>query len=292
MYCIHTKIKSSLVFIACYLIVQSCNVINPHEQTPTYIQVDSFHFVHNPIANSEITTHQITEVWAYYNNYLIGVFDLPCTIPVITNGDTTGQLELSPGIATDGLNNLLSAYPFYQIDTFDFKPQPGKIIIHEPVTKFYSDVVFKSLSSFSGGGVSASFALSGTGVPMEIYHDSLMGLVGRSEFTAPIDTNSTDSTVDTFSIPLNEQAYIEFDYKSTVPFYVGLQANLSVSISSTPYFLAGINPSSVWKKFYLSVADFNAQYQGTSYNFYVKAALPPGEASGTFEIANLQFVTF
>jgi hypothetical protein len=245
------------------------------------------------LPNTDISdTHQITCVWAYYNNYLIGVFDLPCTIPVITNGDATGQLELAAGVATDGLNNTLGAYPFYELDTFDFKPQPGKVINHLPVTKYFSDIIFKPLSSFSGGNASTSFDLYGTGVPMEAGHDSLIGYYGIVTFTSPTDTNSTDSGAVPFSPALNQPAYVEFDYKSTVPIYVGLQANLSVSISSTPYFLAGINPSSTWKKFYLSVADFNAQYQGSSYNFYVKAAITPGTPSGSFEIANVQFLTF
>jgi len=288
-----TQIKYCLIFVACYLMVQSCNVINPSEQTPTYIHVDSFHFVRNPLVNYRIAdTHQITCVWAYYNNYLIGVFDLPCTIPVITNGDASGQLELAAGVATDGLNSTLGAYPFYELDTFDFKPQPGKVINHLPVTKYFSDILFTPLSSFSGGGAGNSFVLYGTGVPMEEYNDSLMGASGIVTFSAPADTNSTDSGVITFSPALNQSAYVEFDYKSTVPIYVGLQANLSVSISSSPYFLAGINPSSTWKKFYLSVADFNAQYQGSSYNFYVKAAIAPGVSSGSFEIANVQFLTY
>ena len=50
-------------------------------------------------------------MWAYYNNNPIGAFDLPCTIPVVTTG-ASGTLELAPGIAMNGQNDLLAAYPF------------------------------------------------------------------------------------------------------------------------------------------------------------------------------------
>src|SRR5947208_2212519 len=112
-----------------------CNVINPHEPTPTYVHIDSFHFVANPTYVGTTISHKITTVWAYYNNNPIGEFDLPCTIPVVTNGET-GTLELAPGILINGLNSSLTAYPFYTLDTFRLPTMPGKIVNHTPVTEF------------------------------------------------------------------------------------------------------------------------------------------------------------
>ena len=82
---------------------------------------------------------------------------------------------------------------------------------------------------------------------------------------SPSDS-STDSCNTAFVIPAGS-AFIEFNYKGDVPFYVGLQAILTGVAESTPYYLTGIYPSDTWKKFYLNVGDFNSKYQGNSYIF-------------------------
>lgn len=287
-----SQIKYCLLFVACCYMVQGCNRTASQSSVPTYIHVDSFHFVADPLANTHITTHQVTEVWAYYNDVLIGAFDLPAVIPVITNGDTLGHLSLSPGIIVDGLNSMLGVYPFYKTDTFSFRPQPGKTISHTPITQYYSDAKFDEIDHFRySPGASSSFALTGAGVPMEVANDPAMGQVGIINFTgATFDTLSDNLSKDSIIIPANTPAYIEFDYKSTVPFYVGLEAVIAGVTNDVP--LSGIKPSADWKKFYLSVADFEAQYQASFYYFHLHVSLPAGQQSGTFEIANVQLVSF
>ena len=105
-----------------------------------------------------------------------------------------------------------------------------------------------------------------------------------------ISVLSDNLSKDSLVIPANTPAYIEFDYKSTVPFYVGLEAVIAGVTNDVP--LSGIKPSADWKKFYLSVADFEAQYQASFYYFHLHVSLPAGQQSGTFEIANVQLVCF
>jgi hypothetical protein len=281
-----------LLLILFYLpATQSCNIINPHENVPTYIHVDSFHFAHNPKVTDRPVTHSITQVWVYYNGNNIGIFDLPCTFPVNMSGDTAGRIELYPGVLMDGLNNFTETYPFYQPDTnLLLKSQPGKIVTYEPTTSFYSDLSFTTLSYFLGN--TGFTAIDGT-MPLEFADDSTDGFYeGVINLSSPSADSSIDSCNTTFSVPLNEAAYVEFDYRCNIPFYVGLQANLSNLISSAPYYLSGMYPTTKWQKFYLNVADFNAQYKGTSYTLFFKASLPDGSTSGKVEIANVQFVTF
>ena len=251
---------------------------------PTYVHIDSFAF--NPVASlpaDVANTHQINSVWAFYNNSPIGVFDLPANIPVITNGN--GKLTLRPGISVSGLNNFLATYPFYTSDTSTLIPQPGKTITYLPTTSYYTSTKFSFISKFEPS-TGTRFKLVSGSVPMTINGDKN----GVITLTAPNDTLSEDSSYAQFAIPLNKDAYIEFDYKCTVPFAVGLRANLA-SIY-TIYYLAGIYPSDHWQKFYLSVKDFEAQYQATNYSFYIKTALPAGETTGTVMIDNIQLVYF
>ena len=301
---VSTKFSGLLLILSCSLLWHGCNIINPAEQTPTYIHIDSFHFVQSSgvptllvtnIQSQKLATlsHQTNIVWVYYNNNPVGIFDLPATIPVMANG--SGQLAISPAIIEDGENNSVGVYPFYTIDTFTFAANPNKIINHTPKTGFYSDAKIGIISNFDNNHT--NFAAWG-GSPGTLVCTSADSLVfegthsGAIFLSTPNVDSAVDSTSFSFPISLGGEAYIEFDYNSTVPFYVGLQANLSHVISSTPNYLIGIYPSSGWQKFYLRVDGFTATARGTSYNFYIKAVLSPNQTSGRLLIDNIQLVTF
>lgn len=301
---IFTRLKTLFLFICCALFWQGCNIINPHEPTPTYIHIDSFAFEQNtnitvlrpdgtPSSYLPTLSHQITSAWVYYNGSRIGIFDLPATFPVIATG--SGQLWVVPAVAIDGRNNNVSVYPFYAPDTSTLIAQPGKVVNYTPKTKFYSGVTVTTIDYFKG---KVSFDLARGNRYMKYVTDDSLVFEGDgvTDGSGEIQLLAVgDSSVDSSShfFPINDGvAVIEFNYKSTVPFYVGLQANLSATISSSPYYLTGINPSAEWQKFYLIVNGFTAQAQANSYNFYIKAVLADGQTSGRLLIDNIQLVTF
>lgn len=280
---IYTTLRYLLLFTVLGFAAGSC-VKKDASLTPTYVHVDSFQFSAQSSLPADVAnTHQINSVWAFYNNSPIGVFDLPANIPVLTNG--TGKLTLRPGISVAGLNNFLATYPFYVSDTSTLVPQPGKVIHYVPKTSYYSSSKFIFISKFEPSTGTKFMPVDGT-VGMTINTDKN----GVITLNAPTDTLSEDSSTVDLVIPLGKDAYIEFDYKNTVPFFVGLRASLGGIY--TKYYLAGIYPSDHWQKFYLSVKDFEAQYQATKYNMYIKATLPAGQSTGTVLIDNIQLVYF
>ena len=288
---IQKLLKYTFLFFGCMAILQSCNIINPAESTPTYIHIDSVQFVKgtNPDVNY---SSNITSIWVYYNNSPVGEFDLPATFPVLATG--TGTLKVWPAIKVNGLNADMMQYPFYTTDTFTFSAQPGAVINHTPRTGFYNDVKFTFICNqydiglaHSDGQVSVQF-VGGTD------SQSYFGQACAGIFLNAVGDSSIDSSIvprNGFSID-QTSAFIEFNYKGTVPFYVGLQATIAGVVSSTPYYLTGIFPNGTWQKFYLNVGDFNAKYNGTNYRFYVKANLADGQTSGKLLLDNVQLVQF
>ena len=306
---IFTRCRCLLFLFCVALFSQACNIINPHEVTPTYVHIDSFHFVQNPAAhlfsaytgnptsNLAPTTHAIGSVWVYYNENPIGIFDLPVTFPVMASG--TQGLQLAPVIAVNGQNNMVNAYSYYALDTTTLVANPGHIVNYTPKTEFYGDVKVKTIANFEGTG-DTNFALWRDGQVMQLAKDDSLvcdGLASGEIILKAVGDSSVDSTKKTFPIP-DGPAFIEFDYKSTIPFYVGLQANLSNKITSTPNFLTGVSPNSGagWQKFYLEVDGFTAEAQsgisGVTYNLYIKAVLADGQTSGRLLIDNIQLVTY
>lgn len=250
---------------------------------PTYVHVDSFIFTAS--SATPVNTSQITAVWAYYNGNPIGVFDLPANIPIIANG--TGKLTLRPGIAVDGFNNFMAAYPFYRSDTSTLVAAPGQTVNYMPHTGYYSACKFKTISTFDVT-TQSQFGLASGSVRILT---NLTTQVGEISLTLPADTLSEDSSYVNFPIPVNQDAYLELDYKSEVPLFIGLRADLA-GLIFTKYYLGGINPSDHWQKFYLAVKDFAAQYKATSYNVFIKAVLPAGQSTGKVYLDNIQLVYF
>ena len=282
-----------LMFLGCFMLLTvGCNLINPHENIPTYVHVDSFVFTSTPNVNIS-TSHSITSVYAYYNGVNIGSFDLPCTIPVMASG--TGTLSLAPAIIQDGLNSLVSLYPYYTTDDYSLTAQPGKIITHNPTTQYYKDIKKTVISDFSFGNTNFGL-ITGNRQMISVFNkDSLVfeGDASGEIILQAVGDSSIDSSKVQITIPLNQnQAYIEFNYKSTIPFYVGLSASLSNYVTTDPYYLAGINPIDHWQKFYLQVTDFASRAQATTYTFYIKAVLGKGQTNGRLLIDNIQLVTF
>ena len=286
---IKKTLNYTLLLGTCMYLMYGCNIINPTEPVPTYFHVDSFSFRPNNSYNNISFSHKITSVWAYYNNSPIGVFDLPATFPVMATGN--GTLELSPAVEVDGLNSQLETYPFYTIDTFNFNAQPGVVINHNPSTTYFNNLKFVTLLNqynigFTqwGGTCGMSFVKSDT---LEFEPPNYCAGI----FLNTAADSSIDSSNLSFGIP-SGSAFLEFNYKCTVPFYVGLQATIAGVVQSTPYYLSGIYANDHWNKFYLNVGDFNAQYQGTSYRVFIKAAVPAGQNSGKVILDNFQLVSF
>ncbi len=274
------------------LVLHGCSALNRPVAVPTYIHIDSFQFQdkNKDLIHALTNSHQITQVWAYYNNASIGTFDLPATIPVVATG--TGSLELFPGVAINGQNNSLATYPFYMPDTsFTFTAQPGKILNYTPKTDYYPDVKVTAISNFDG---EIYFALDQTGgnVPMtDVSADSLVfeGYGSGNIYLVTGDSSQDSSTV-RFTIPAGN-SIIEFNYKCNIPFYVGLKSNLA-NIAYQLDYLYGVAPSATWQKFYLNVSNFVASYPGDNYNFYIKTYLPQGYSNGRVLLDNIQLLTF
>lgn len=275
---VNTYVRFILLAVICgsCLVWQSCTVKN-NAGTPTYVHIDSFQFKANPKWPG-LTTSRITTVTVYYNNTSVGTFDLPATVPVLATG--TGTLLFTAGIAVDGQNEQTATYPFYQSDTMTLQAQPGKIINILPVATYYNTVKTHLISDFSG---SSGFALYAGN--KSLLSDKGVGVIQLNA----VGDSSVDSTIQSFSIP-EGTSFIEFDYKSDVPFSVGMQSNLDNAVFANEP-IASIRPSSDWKKFYLNINTFISQYKSDNYHFFIKAKLGEGQTSGKLMIDNIYVLT-
>jgi hypothetical protein len=274
---------------------QSCNIINPKEQTPTYVHVDSFNFMQTSYQRGS-SSHDITSFWVYYNNQPVGVYGLPATVPVLTNGNKQGTLTFAPGITLDGINGYQQQYPFYSDDTITLVTNPGKVTYYAPKTGYDAASHFQFVEDFENTN---GFIYVDGNDSITVTHDPVYKIEGNGSgyihLQSP-DTTSENIYTKSFSYP-SGPAYIEIDYKNSMTFLVGVEVfdrdnNL---VTAEPDYILGLNNTSTPKKLYFSLIDFSTKYEtlfpGGSFRLAIKAILPSGQSSGYVVLDNIKLIT-
>src|SRR5687768_8161045 len=90
-------------FVSCFILfISSCEVINPSEDIPSYIRIDSISVIdtttNNPVFKG---SQRVTDAWIFIDGILHGVYELPATFPVLEEG--THKLTIYGGIQVNGI---------------------------------------------------------------------------------------------------------------------------------------------------------------------------------------------
>lgn len=275
------------------LTVSACNIINKAEPIPTYVKIDSVILdITNPSVQGT-SAHNITSIWMYYNNTPVGIFDIPCHVPVITEGEK-GVLSIIPGITLNGLVNLQPQYVFYTFDSMTLATTPGGTVNHTPVVRYTDAARFPYKEDFEVGNSFVPFTPELTD-DTSIRRTSDKSLVFEGAGAGQIELSTTfpysESISNTgFPIAVGE-AYVEIHYKCSVPFEVGLYTTLSSGIDVYEYVM-GVKGTDVWKKIYIDLATFRGANPGKDYKLMIKANLPAGWSSGYVLLDNIKVVTY
>jgi hypothetical protein len=269
----------------------SCNIINPEEKTPTYVRVDSFRFLPQNYSLYGTSSHKITSVWAYFNNQLIGSFDLPATFPVIA--DKPGQLLLYPGIDFNGLKDLESTYPFYTFDSLTLNPQPGQVITPDAKTGYTTSAKMVWREDFELGNSFSKFngdtGLVKTTDPANVFEGSGAGYILLKNANGISENISSNNPA--FQATAGQNIFLELNYKCSIPFQVGLEADYTNGNISTEY-IGGVNAKDTWNKIYINLNDFVNAHSGANYHVIIRASLDNGVSSGWVLVDNLKVITY
>jgi hypothetical protein len=280
-----------LFALATGIFLSGCDAINPHEQVPTYVHIDSFSFQHAGSDSFGTTSHKITNIWVYVDNNEIGTYTMPCTFPVIA--DKPFVLRVAPGIDFNGLSGLKGIYSFYTFDSTSITPQPGKVVQFTPKTRYTTttrvllnlnfDFGPPPFTKFSGNGDSlhkapnASYIFEGAGAAY-LYLDS------NKKYSENISNSS-------FNAAVGQNVFLELNYRCSVPFTIGLFTTNSAGDPIQSYF-TGLNVKDSWNKVYISLQDFINTYQGRPYFILIRAGTDYEEQNGYIAIDNLKVIAF
>lgn len=263
------RMNKLILVVACSLVLFSgCNIFNPKEQVPTYIHLEPFIFQN---ADSNITgsgSHIIPSAWVYADDQPVGVFDLPCTIPVLIS--KTSKITLFPAVTSQGLKNYLIQYPFYRSDTTTLVYNPGNVQNYTPVTSYVAGMTIENFPIKVNFEEGLSFTATSGDASMVVERNTANVFEGTgigAVYLTPTQRSSESVSKNSFSLP-SGNCYLELNYKCSVPFQVGLRG---VDADGNQYeeYVGGFNPKTTWNKIYIEIGAW-AKTNYVYSKFYIK----------------------
>ncbi len=242
------------VFFCLPVFFLSCELLDPELKIPAYIHIDSI-----PLAADYGTqgssSARIADAWVYSDEKLVGVFELPCTLPLLASGNH--DLLIKAGIIMDGMAATRGPYPFYTIYGQPVALTAGSVININPLVAYYPATVFEWIEDFDKPGITIkSTAKSDTSVLIQKVHGDSAFEGGTSAYVSMNRNNVIFECENTSCISLPKggaSVYLELNYKTNWQVVTGLITfDLAGSIQEPVVIL---NPTATWKKIYISLTD-------------------------------------
>ena len=280
-----------LIFIL--ILFPSCEVINPDEDVPSSINISSFDFEAGIGEGSSLA--QITDSWVYVSGNLIGAFEMPTTIPVLTSGIQT--IEIRPGVLLNGIAGTRTINPFFTTYKVDHDFVVGKTEVITPKSSYVDGVIFpwnnRGEEDFEEGGISID---SIPGSSTKIYKSTDDVFEGQYSGKIVLDVqhkNYKGQSKKVFDLP-KSGAYVvmEINVKNIAsPLNIGMYVNLNTGqVKDVPHIT--INPSADWKKLYINFTELVSYYNNAvGYRVYFKVDLGKNESSVVY-LDNIKIMHF
>jgi hypothetical protein len=277
-----------LLILVLFISLSSCEIINPEEQIPSYLRIDSIEY---DISNyNEARISNITDAWVYIDDQILGAFELPAEFPVLADGKH--KVTIKPGIKVSGISETRGAYPFFENYTTEVNFIADSIVSIIPVAKYYKETQFYINEDFESSGV-LFYKTSRSDTALEKTNDPKLVLDG--EFSGIVHLNSVAKifeckTIEFLKIPMGgKPVFLEICYKCDIPFTVGFFANFFQS--SEQHSVLVVNTSSVWNKIYINLADAISNYSNArDFNIFIGTTMPDGVNEATLYFDNIRLV--
>jgi len=230
-------------------------------EVPSYIEINSFDYEgnqhENPPYPDNYHSTNITDAWISMDGEVIGNFEIPCKIPILSDGNHT--FYISPGIKKSGQTASRIIYPYYVKDTIETTLIRDESIQLEPKTYYKNNLanpLFNTQGTFENTGGGTMFEVSPTtasNINAVIQND----VVFQGDYSAAIffdNDNNYCKIRNNSELELKNGTFLELNFLSTINFNIGLSIinNGNSSIDSTTIQLY---PTSEWKKIYIDLTN-------------------------------------
>ena len=278
--------KYIFVFSFLAFALSSCEIINPSEEIPFYLRIDSISFIDStksPVGPAKAGTQKITDAWVFVDGIFVGTYELPATFPVLA-GPGHHTVRVSAGILLSAQSTERRVYPFFtnypiSLDsvelgkTYTIKPKSS----YDPIAVKYP---IEALGQFpeTFEGVGTIFKYTPNSKVDTIIRTDDPALVFDGDYSMIMEMNSTKDymefeTVKAYSLPNNlRPTYMELNFRTDVNLNIGIYAiDNNTSNVTEVNFITLVPTNNTWKKVYLNVSNELSAFDNSKYKFYFKA---------------------
>ena len=277
-----------LLLIIFGLFYTSCDIINPKEDVPSYIQIDTQKVIIQDPVKEGNSNHGISDAWVYIDDKLQGSYEPPVKFPVLATG--SHKITLIAGIKTNGISSTREEYPFYKeyiIDTI--LPEDGVLKIHPEYT--YIDNMHFWIEDFQDSDIKIS-PQPGMNSDTVIVREANPDIPGEYYGVIYVNSNNpifnaaTSSETDPiYYFQANRRMFLEMQYKNNQKFWVGLYAD------GIPYSIELLNPSSNWNTVYIDLTPTIKSHPANVYMLFFNTEWN-GNNQGEVFLNNIKLVNY
>ncbi len=285
-----------IIILFSSLLFNRCDQVNPPEEVPAYINIDSIKLKTKPVDEGS-NSHNITDAWVIINNEVVGTFELPETFPVLEKKQP--KIVIRSGIKDNGISNTRAPYPFYKTLNIDSLNLEAKKVdsLNILTTEYVDQTQFAWIEDFEDTTDLVLENTSNSTVPFEITSNENEVFEGEYSLKATIrqrgglfEVKARDPYIKEFDEP--GKVYLEANFKTDIEIGTGIFAYRNSS--SEQYTKAFMNKSpNEWKKIYINLTKKINEYPDSySFSFFLGALKKTANPPATLYLDNLKLVYF
>lgn len=251
-----------------------------------------------PVGNEGQLTHNFSDVCVYVDGKMIGIFELPCKIPVIAQGKVS--VVMYPVIRNNGIAATKKIYPFVIPHTEQLDLNPGETYSIDLQTRYANETHFW-IEDFNSPNIQVITEGAPVNASLIRNNNPLYALPG-GDFYGQIHLTTSDSlwigyTDPTMNLPgSGAEVYLEIDYRNTNGILTGL-IEISPDNQKKQHPNVTINPQHLselkWKKIYIDLKDIVSNAPSSAqFSHYFRTILNSGEIESDIYIDNIKVVHF
>lgn len=237
----------------------SCDLINPEEQIPSFICIDTISF---DAENHGQNAHDIVDAWVFDNEQLVGVYELPATVPILNSGDV--NIRIRPGVKLNGTAATRWRYQYLEDFVETVELFEDSVVCVSPQLVYKEAVATPILEDFeSAAQVNITNSTVSQGNITIIQDENAFeGKSAKLTLPAGQIIFECESTLGPDLPGSGAPVTLEFAYKGDVDIVVSLLSETPIGPIQTQLFLA--TATDEWKFFYISLTEAVSSLLGST----------------------------
>jgi len=261
-----------------------------------WLKIDSVKLTTNAVTEGE-NSHGITDIWVYMDNEPLGVFEVPCEIPIITD-EGNHHFIFYAGVNQNGINSTKIRYPFYDKVEANIVLTKEQTVNYTPNFTYKQGISFVGMENFEDTGIILQNDPNEDTTTIKILSAlNYPNIVKYGSNCGHIHVSSTDTIAQVFtdialSLP-KTNIYMELDYMNNNTFAQGMITSQEIL---DPYLRinAQDNATIKWKKMYINIGEQTnyLAYNSSAFNYYFVVNLDSDNAIGDIYLDNIKILYF